>query len=233
MKKRQFLKVAGVAAAGLSPLGQALARSWSAAAFTLPPLPYAYDALEPHLDKTTMEIHHRRHHQTYVDRLNEAVAGKPQAQLSLEQLLANLTPEEPALRNNGGGHYNHSLFWQLLAPNQPFSAQSRVGTALVAQFGSLEAFQKAFATAALGQFGSGWAWLATDGKKLSVFGMPNQDNPLMVKLYPQHAGLRPLLALDVWEHAYYLKYQNKRADYISAFWNVVNWAEVEKRYVGA
>jgi Fe-Mn family superoxide dismutase len=233
MNKRQFIKTVGVAAAGLLPLGRALGHPWSAEGFTLPPLPYAYDALEPHLDKATMEIHHRRHHQTYVDRLNEAVAGKPQAKLSLEQLLANLTPEEPALRNNGGGHYNHSLFWQLLAPNQPFSAQSRVGAALVAQFGSLEAFQKTFATTALGQFGSGWAWLATDGQKLSVFGTPNQDNPLMAKLYPQYQGLRPLLALDVWEHAYYLKYQNKRADYVAAFWNVVNWAEVEKRFTGA
>lgn len=232
MKKRDFLKTLGLTAAAvtLSPL----ANAWDRPAvdeFTLPPLPYAYDALEPHFDKMTMEIHHSRHHKGYVTKLNEALAGKPQASMTIEKLLAAVKPDELAVRNNGGGHFNHSLFWTLLAPSSPFVATSKVGAAIIGQFGSLEAFQKTFVGAATGQFGSGWAWLATDGKKLSVFGTPNQDNPLMAKIYPQYKNQRPLLALDVWEHAYYLKYQNKRADYVAAFWNVVNWAEVEKRFV--
>ncbi len=197
---------------------------------TLPPLPYPTDALEPFIDKTTMEIHHDRHHKAYVDNLNKALADKPDlAKLDLESLMKEMSKHGDAIRNNGGGHYNHDLFWKLMAP--PGKSNSP-GKALLAaidrDFGSLDAFKTKFAEAGTKRFGSGWAWLVvTADKKLAVTSTPNQDNPLM-----DLAEVRgtPILAIDVWEQAYYLKYMNKRADYIAAFWNVVNWAEVDRRF---
>lgn len=200
--------------------------------FTLPPLPYATDALEPNIDKLTMEIHHGKHHQAYVNKLNEAVKGTKAEGLSLEKLLTDVDKYPVAVRNNGGGHYNHSLFWQLLTPTGEKQPSTETAKAITAAFGSFDEFKKQFAKAGADRFGSGWAWLIVNAKgKLEVISTPNQDNPLM-KLKGITNGT-PILALDVWEHAYYLKYQNKRADYIAAFWNVVNWAEVEKRYLAA
>ncbi|SFC58893.1 superoxide dismutase, Fe-Mn family [Flexibacter flexilis DSM 6793] len=200
--------------------------------FTLPPLPYATDALEPNIDKMTMEIHHGKHHQAYVTKLNEAVKGTKAEGLSLEKLLTDVDKYPVAVRNNGGGHYNHSLFWQLLTPTGEKQPLAETAKAITAAFGSFDDFKKQFAKAGADRFGSGWAWLIVNTKgKLEVISTPNQDNPLM-KLKGITNGT-PILALDVWEHAYYLKYQNKRADYIAAFWNVVNWAEVEKRYLAA
>ncbi len=200
-------------------------------AYSLPSLPYAFDALEPHIDAKTMEIHHGKHHQAYVNNLNAALE---KASISpdrpLEQLLADLdsVPEDArtAVRNNGGGHWNHSLFWQLMAPNAGGQPQGEVAKAIDGSFGGFEEFKKQFAAAAGGRFGSGWAWLVRGGDKLTITSTPNQDNPLM----DGTAAGDILLGIDVWEHAYYLKYQNRRPDYVGAWWNVVNWAEVEKRY---
>lgn len=194
--------------------------------FILPKLAFDYSALEPHIDAKTMEIHHTKHHQAYIDKLAAAVSGTPQEEMTVEELCKVAGTLPAAVRNNAGGHYNHSLFWTLLSPDggEPTGA---LFEALLSSFGSLEAFKEAFAGAGAGQFGSGWAWLIHDGSKLVVGATPNQDNPLM-----DVASIKgtPLLALDVWEHAYYLHYQNRRPDYISAFWNVVNWQEVAKRY---
>lgn len=200
-------------------------------AHTLPPLPYANNALEPHIDALTMEIHHDRHHGTYVNNLNAALEGHADlASKSIEDLVAgiNSVPENirTAVRNNGGGHANHSLFWQILSPNGGGQPTGAIADAINATFGSFDKFKEDFAKAATGRFGSGWAWLVVDGGKLAITSTPNQDNPLM-------EGKKPILGLDVWEHAYYLKYQNKRPDYIAAFWNVINWAEVNKRYEAA
>jgi Fe-Mn family superoxide dismutase len=190
--------------------------------FTLPPLPYAFDALEPHLDARTMQIHHDRHHQAYVDNLNKAIAQMPGfgGSLALESLLQNLPslPENVrmAVRNNGGGHFNHSLFWRLMKKDGGGAPKGELAKAIEAKFGSFDAFKEQFAKAALGQFGSGWAWLTRDGRELKIEATANQDSPIA-------RGATPLLGIDVWEHAYYLKYQNKRADYIAAWWNVVNW----------
>ena len=197
-------------------------------AHQLPPLPYPNNALEPHIDETTMMIHHDRHHNTYVTNLNKALEGHPELESkSVEDLIANLdaVPESirTAVRNNGGGHANHSLFWQVIGPNGGGEPSGKLAEAIDAEFGSFEKFKEAFSAAAAGRFGSGWAWLSLDNGKLVVHSTPNQDSPIM-------EGKTPLLGLDVWEHAYYLKYQNKRPDYIAAFWNVVNWAEVQKRY---
>jgi Fe-Mn family superoxide dismutase len=197
-------------------------------AHQLPPLPYPNNALEPHIDETTMMIHHDRHHNTYVTNLNKALEGHPELESkSVEELIANLdaVPESirTAVRNNGGGHANHSLFWQVIGPNGGGEPSGKLAEAINAEFGSFEKFKETFSAAAAGRFGSGWAWLSLDNGKLVVHSTPNQDSPIM-------EGKTPLLGLDVWEHAYYLKYQNKRPDYIAAFWNVVNWAEVEKRY---
>jgi Fe-Mn family superoxide dismutase len=202
-----------------------------AAVFTLPPLPYATDALEPHIDKMTMEIHHDRHHQAYVNNLNKAVDGTPMASMSLEELLKNISKHPVVVRNNGGGHYNHSLFWILLSPaNSVTQPSGELAAALTKKFESFEAFKEKFAKAATDRFGSGWVWLIMTRKgELMITSTPNQDNPLM-DVVPEVERGYPLLGLDVWEHAYYLKYQNKRADYVSAWWNVVNWKEVEKRY---
>jgi Fe-Mn family superoxide dismutase len=200
-------------------------------AHTLPELPYAYDALEPHIDAMTMEIHHSRHHNTYVTNLNAALEGTGLEDVPVEELISNLdrVPEDkrqPVI-NNGGGHANHSMFWQMMSPNGGDQPQGSVAKAIDAELGGFEAFQEAFKKAALGRFGSGWAWLSvTPEKKLVVENTLNQDSPLM-------HGNTPVLGLDVWEHAYYLKYQNKRPDYVAAFFNVVNWEDVERRYQAA
>ncbi|WP_323920614.1 superoxide dismutase [Aeromonas caviae] len=199
---------------------------------TLPALPYAYDALEPHIDAKTMEIHHSRHHQTYVTNLNAALADLPElAALPLEALLARIdslpAQVQGAVRNHGGGHANHSLFWQVMSPAGGGEPGGELAAAMERDLGGLEAFKQAFTQAALSRFGSGWAWLVVDGRgKLQVVSSANQDSPLM-------EGLTPILGLDVWEHAYYLKYQNKRPDYIAAFYNVIDWDEVARRYVAA
>ncbi|WP_368181062.1 superoxide dismutase [Aeromonas sp. R7-5] len=199
---------------------------------TLPALPYAYDALEPHIDAKTMEIHHSRHHQTYVTNLNAALADLPElAALPLEALLARIdslpAQVQGAVRNHGGGHANHSLFWQVMSPAGGGEPGGELAAAMERDLGGLESFRQAFTQAALSRFGSGWAWLVVDGRgKLQVVSSANQDSPLM-------EGLTPILGLDVWEHAYYLKYQNKRPDYIAAFYNVIDWDEVARRYVAA
>lgn len=199
-------------------------------AFELPALPYAHDALEPAIDKMTMEIHHGKHHATYVANLNKALESAPDlAGKTIEELLANnlaIVPEaiRTAVRNNGGGHANHTLFWQIMAPPKANNAPSgNVAQAINGAFGSFDAFKEKFAAAALGRFGSGWAWLIRSASGVEITSTPNQDTPLM-------EGKTPVLGLDVWEHAYYLKYQNRRADYIKEWWSVVNWAEVEKRF---
>lgn len=198
-------------------------------AYTLPELPYAFNALEPHIDAMTMEIHHDRHHKAYVDNLNKAVAGTDAEHLSLEDLMANISKYPAAVRNNGGGHYNHSLFWEILGANggQP---TGDLEAAINAAFGSLDGLKEKMNAAGAGRFGSGWAWLIVKDGKLEVTSTPNQDNPLMD--IAEVKGT-PILGIDVWEHAYYLKYQNKRPDYLSAIWNVINWSEVEKRYTAA
>ncbi|OIJ16106.1 superoxide dismutase [Anaerobacillus arseniciselenatis] len=201
------------------------------AKFTLPELPYAFDALAPHIDEETMKIHHGRHHNTYVTNLNNALEGHADlADKSLEELISNLDalPEgiRTAVRNNGGGHANHTLFWEVMSPNGGGEPTGELLDAINSTFGSFDAFKEEFAKAGATRFGSGWAWLIVDNGKLAVTSTPNQDTPVM-------EGKTPILGLDVWEHAYYLNYQNKRPDYISAFWNVVNWDEVAKRYNSA
>ncbi|MEY3051163.1 MAG: hypothetical protein RLY31_948 [Bacteroidota bacterium] len=196
--------------------------------FTLPTLPYAYDALEPYIDAQTMEIHHSRHHNGYVNNLNKAVSGTPNAGTSLEALQLRAGAAGNAIRNNGGGHYNHSLFWDILGKDKPFDSQSAVGRAIVSQFGSLDSLQMLLSKAGATQFGSGWAWLyVMPNRQLGVTSTANQDNPLMD--VATNRGI-PILGIDVWEHAYYLKYQNKRGDYLGAIWNVINWQSVDRRY---
>ena len=200
-------------------------------AYTLPALPYPTNALEPHIDAKTMEIHHTKHHQAYINNANKALEAHPQlAALAAEDLIRDLSkvPEDirTVVRNNAGGHANHSLFWTVMAPNAGGAPSGDVASAINAAFGSFDTFKEKFAAAAAGRFGSGWAWLAVSNSKLEVMSTPNQDSPLM-------EGKTPILGLDVWEHAYYLNYQNRRPDYIAAFWNVVNWPEVAKRYAAA
>ena len=199
-------------------------------AFELPSLPYALNALEPHIDARTMEIHHGKHHNAYVTNLNAAIAGTELEGKSLEELM-KVAGSNAAVRNNGGGHWNHSLFWQILSPTGGGLPTGALAAAIDAKFGSFDAFKEAFNKAGATRFGSGWAWLCVDSKKeLCVCSSPNQDNPLMdVSDCPG----TPILGLDVWEHAYYLHYQNRRPDYIAAFWNLVNWEEVSKRYAAA
>ena len=197
-------------------------------AYKLPELPYAYDALEPHFDKETMNIHHTKHHNTYVTNLNNALEGNEELlSKSVEELIANLdaVPEDnrTAVRNNGGGHANHSLFWELLSPDGGGNPTGALAEAIDTKFGSFDAFKEEFAKAGATRFGSGWAWLVSNNGELEITSTPNQDSPIM-------EGKTPLLGLDVWEHAYYLNYQNRRPDYIAAFWNVVNWDEVAKRF---
>jgi superoxide dismutase, Fe-Mn family len=199
-------------------------------AFELPALPYASDALEPHFDKATMEIHHGKHHNAYVTNLNKALEGSDQANKSIEDILKNISKAAPAVRNNGGGHYNHSLFWKILSPKGGGKPTGDLGAAIDKKFGSFEKFKEEFSNAGATRFGSGWAWLIVNSGSLEVCSTPNQDNPLMD--VAEKKGT-PILGLDVWEHAYYLKYQNRRPDYIAAFWNVVDWEAVSERFKAA
>jgi Fe-Mn family superoxide dismutase len=196
-------------------------------AYSVPPLPYAYEALEPHIDKLTMEIHHDKHHQAYVDKVNAALAGTPLESAAIEDVLKDLSqvPEDKrtAVRNNGGGHYNHTLFWESMSPNGGGEPSGALADAIASAFGSFANFQAKVKETGVGQFGSGWSWLVQDGSGLAVVGTPNQDNPIS-------AGKTPLLGVDVWEHAYYLKYQNKRPDYIDAWWSTVDWGKVAERF---
>ena len=198
-------------------------------AFTLPALPYAPDALEPHIDKQTMEIHHGKHHQAYVDNLNKAIAGSEHENKSLEELVASAGKISPAVRNNGGGHWNHRFFWEILSSNGG-KPSGKLSEAINSTFGSLEAFQEKINTAGTTRFGSGWAWLVVKDGKLEVSSTPNQDNPLMDVAEVKGT---PILGIDVWEHAYYLKYQNKRPDYLKAIWNVINWNKVGEHFNAA
>lgn len=200
-------------------------------AFELPALPYDFNALEPHIDARTMEIHHGKHHNAYVTNLNAAVDGTPLAGKSLEELMASISTASPAVRNNGGGHYNHSLFWTILSPKGGGAPTGDLAKAIDGKFGSFDKFKEEFNKAAATRFGSGWAWLSVSASgELQVSSTPNQDNPLMDVVDVKGT---PILGLDVWEHAYYLNYQNRRPDYINAFWSVVNWEEVSKRYAAA
>jgi Fe-Mn family superoxide dismutase len=195
-------------------------------AYSVPPLPYAYDALEPHIDKATMEFHHDKHHQAYVDKANAALEGTEWADRPVEEVLQNLDSlgdKKTAVKNNAGGHYNHTMFWENMSPAAGGSPGGELASAIDAAFGSFSDFQAQLKETGVNQFGSGWAWLVHDGSGLAVVGSANQDNPLS-------SGQMPLLGVDVWEHAYYLNYQNRRPDYIDAWWNVVNWPKVEERY---
>ncbi len=200
-------------------------------AFELPKLPYAFNALEPHIDARTMEIHHGKHHNAYVTNLNAAIAGTDAEKLSIEEICKNISKYPVAVRNNGGGHYNHTLFWNIMAPNAGGVPTNEVGKAIEAEFGSFDNFKTQFAAAGATRFGSGWAWLCVKEGKLAVCSTPNQDNPLMD--LPDTCKGTPVLGMDVWEHAYYLHYQNRRPDYISAFFNVINWNKVNELYLAA
>lgn len=197
-------------------------------AFELPKLPYAYDALEPHIDARTMEIHHTKHHNGYTTKLNDAIAGTDLEGKGIEDILSNLDMNNGAVRNNGGGYYNHALFWEVMSPNGGGTPSGELAKAIDAAFGSFDGFKEKFAAAAATRFGSGWAWLCVNkGGKLEVCSTPNQDNPVMPGT---GCDGTPILGLDVWEHAYYLNYQNRRPDYISAFFNVINWDKVSENY---
>ena len=196
-------------------------------AFTLPALPYAHNALEPHIDTLTMQIHHGKHHQAYVDNLNKAIAGTEHENKSLAQLVAHAGSISAPIRNNGGGHWNHSFFWESLSPSGGGAPSGKLADAINTTFGSFEDFKTKFAAAGVGRFGSGWAWLIVRDGKLEISSTPNQDNPLMD--VAEVKGI-PILGVDVWEHAYYLKYQNKRPDYLAAIWNLVDWKKAAKRF---
>jgi len=240
MKKRDFLKLTGAFTAGmlLSPMISCGSKEESgdghegenqATEFTLPELGYAFDSLAPNIDKETMEIHHGKHHAGYVRKLNAALEGSAFAGMSLEEIFAKVGEEDTAIRNNGGGHYNHSLFWSIMSPSGGGLPKGDLGDALNGTFGSFDAFKEAFSNEAKGVFGSGWAWLCMgEDKKLFITGTPNQDNPLMGNLVEKIGT--PLLGIDVWEHAYYLNYQNMRGDYIVNFFNVINWEAVAERF---
>jgi len=246
--RRDFLKKSALLTAGgigLSMLGRNMAHAAGTfeketkipaadGLYSLPSLPYAFDALEPHIDRQTMEIHHGKHHQAYVNNLNKAVAEIKDAPADIELLLKKFAKTNNVIRNNGGGHYNHSLFWKLMRPAYAASSANapsgKLAEAITSAFGSVDAFKEKFAAAGKDRFGSGWAWLVADKNgKLSIGSTPNQDNPLMEM---SEIKGKPVLALDVWEHAYYLKYQNKRPDYIGAWWSVVNWDEAARLYDG-
>jgi Fe-Mn family superoxide dismutase len=201
-------------------------------AFELPKLAYAYNALEPHIDAMTMEIHHSRHHQAYVNNLNAAITGTDAEKMSIEDICKNISKFSMAVRNNGGGHYNHTFFWEIIGPNAGGEPKGALAEAINKKFGSFAAFKEEFTKAAVGRFGSGWAWLVVDGGELKIGSTANQDNPLMDIADVTIKGT-PVLGIDVWEHAYYLKYQNKRPDYVNAFWNVVNWDVVGAKYEAA
>ncbi|NJK35809.1 MAG: superoxide dismutase [Oscillatoriales cyanobacterium SM2_2_1] len=234
MNRRSFLHVAGVGVAGwlVSPQWAIAQNSTAPDFFTVPPLPYAYDALEPFIDRRTMTIHHDKHHAAYVSNLNRAIATTPELQgRPVETLLKELSlvPEaiRTTVRNNGGGHHNHSLFWSGMGPQGGGTPTGRLAAAIQQQYGSVTAFQEQFNASGARLFGSGWVWLVLDGQKqLQILTTPNQDSPLM-------SGAVPLLGNDIWEHAYYLTYQNRRADYLKAWWNVVNWTEIERRFTAA
>lgn len=241
MKKREFLKTGSILTMGAlaapmvacngSGTSSSAAGAAEASAFELPPLPYAFDALEPAIDKMTMEIHHDKHHAGYVRKLNAALESHSLAGKSLEEIIQMVTPDDTAVRNNGGGHYNHSLFWKVMAPGGGTMPEGKLADAIKSNFGSFETFKTQFSDAAGSRFGSGWAWLSMDADyKLFVSSTPNQDNPLMANIADKVGT--PILGIDVWEHAYYLKYQNRRGDYISNFFDVVNWQEVAKNYDG-
>ncbi len=227
LSRRDVLKLAGSGVVGAAMSGLSLAEDWS---FKLPPLPYAEDALEPHIDARTMGIHHGKHHAGYTRKLNAAIEGSDLVGMAIEDILGDLSavPEaiRTAVRNNGGGYANHSLFWQIMSPDGGGEPSGELAEAINSAFGSFGEFQSEFSTAAATRFGSGWAWLVSDGGALSVTSTPNQDSPLM-------AGRTPILGIDVWEHAYYLHYQNRRADYIAAFFNVINWDKVAELYAAA
>jgi Fe-Mn family superoxide dismutase len=244
MSRRQLLQWAGAGAATLLVAGSSAALTATETKegmgdypFKLPKLPYALDALEPHIDAKTMEIHHDRHHKAYVDNLNAALKGQEEMQkLSLESLLSQLnrwgSPTGTAVRNNGGGHLNHSMFWQMMSKDGGGEPKGELGKAIDKAFGSFAKFKDAFTKAAMTRFGSGWAWLFVQLDDMKIVSTPNQDTPIM----GQGAGIArgtPILGIDVWEHAYYLKYQNKRADYVKAWWSVVNWKDVAERYAAA
>ena len=199
-------------------------------AFTLAPLPYAYEALEPHIDKLTMQIHHDKHHQAYVDNLNKAIAGTENENKTIDELVKTAGSISPVVRNNGGGHWNHTFFWDSLAANAGGTPTGKLGDAITTAFGSFDAFKEKLNTAGTTRFGSGWAWLTVKDGKLEVSSTPNQDNPLMDVAEVKGT---PILGVDVWEHAYYLKYQNKRPDYLAAIWNVINWTKVSERFEAA
>ncbi len=237
MTRRQAIKTTALASATVATATGALAQAAtslspipSAGLFILPPLPYAFDALEPHIDARTMEIHHDKHHKAYVDNLNKAVTEFPDmGKESVDVLLMNLNSKIPekiraAVRNHGGGHYNHSLFWQMMKKDGGGEPKAELAKAIDASFGNFTGFKTKFTESAMKVFGSGWAWLVLHEGRLIIESLPNQDTPLT-------SGRRPVLGLDVWEHAYYLKYQNKRADYIAAWWNVVNWDFVTERFI--
>ncbi len=254
MTRRQAIKTTALATAAVATASAAFAQSATAAAnavpFALPPLPYALDALEPHIDARTMEIHHGKHHKAYVDNLNKALTEYPTlATKSVEDLLKDLNttvvPEKirATVRNNGGGHFNHALFWQMMSKSGGGEPKAELAKAIEQSFGGFADFKTKFTEAAVKTFGSGWAWLVFEGKELKIVSMPNQNSPISPDVLPSevhdslgkkltfiHPSQHPLLGLDVWEHAYYLKYQNKRADYIAAWWNVVHWDFVAERY---
>jgi Fe-Mn family superoxide dismutase len=235
--RRSFVKLSIAAGAAAAATPSAMAQD---ASFSLPKLPYAFNALEPHIDAKTMEIHHGKHHQAYIDNLNKAIAANDYLKgKTLEAIVGGLPAVKDdavrtTLRNNGGGHWNHSFFWEIMAPaGKGGEAGAELAAAIKSAFGSLDDLKKAFNEAATKRFGSGWAWLIVQDKKLKVVSTPNQDNPLMKEIVPDSDFGAPILGLDVWEHAYYLRYQNKRPDYIAAFYRVVHWAEVERRWLEA
>ncbi len=231
MNRAEFLKLSFGAGLGITAAGTSFARGFGqqpAGPFTLAPLPYDFAALEPHIDKMTMEIHHDRHHKAYVDNLNKAVAGTDMAKMSIDDLVKSVNASTPAaVRNNAGGHWNHTFFWNIMSPKGGGQPKGAVATAINKKYGSFDKFKEEWAKAATGRFGSGWVWLIKTGSDVEIISTPNQDNPLMA--LAEKKGT-PILGLDVWEHAYYLKYQNKRPDYVAAAWNVYDWDKVEKHF---
>lgn len=229
--RRNFIKQSAIAGAGLVFAARGISNASpadSALTFSLPSLPYKYEDLEPHIDALTMQIHHSKHHQAYVDNLNKALKDVATSDKTMEDILKNISKYVPAVRNNGGGHYNHSFFWKLISPKGGGNPTGKLSDSINATFGDFEKMKQLFNDAAKNRFGSGWAWLIkTNDNRLEIISTPNQDNSLMD--VSEKKGT-PVLGLDVWEHAYYLKYQNKRADYINAWWNVVNWEEASKKF---
>ncbi|MEZ0538839.1 superoxide dismutase [Fibrella arboris] len=228
MNRSEFLKLAFGAAAGLTLAQTRVMALQQAGPFTLPALPYDAAALEPHIDKMTMEIHHGKHHKAYVDNLNKAVAGTAMASMDIDQLVRSIDAKTPAaVRNNGGGHWNHTFFWNILSPKGGGQPKGALAEAINKKYGSFDKFKEEWGKAATGRFGSGWVWLIKDGNGVDIISTPNQDNPLM-KLAEKPGT--PLIGLDVWEHAYYLKYQNKRPDYVAAAWNLYDWDKAAKAF---